>query len=223
MVDQIDHLVADGGADGLRVGSRVRSRSIRARGSSRPTSTRTRFGPAHSAWRHSFSYSRCTPSTGGIWMRAPNSRRWPVESATAGRTVGQIVPGCERVEVFASITTVDGRPQARAGRRIPHGGRPDHLRDERFYLGCDRLRYSRVVIESFGYELAPCVVTSEELEHRLAAVYHKLHVQPGQLFQMTGIQERRYWEPGYTVSEGLPRRPSTHSVTPPCRRMPSTC
>ena len=59
-----------------------------------------------------------------------------------------------------------------------------------------------MVIESFGYELAPCVVTSEELEQRLAPVYDKLHVQPGQLLQMTGIRERRYWEPGYKVSQG---------------------
>ena len=64
------------------------------------------------------------------------------------------------------------------------------------------MRYTRVVIEGFGYELAPCVVTSDELEARLAPVYDKLHVQPGQLLQMTGIQERRYWEPGYTVSQG---------------------
>ena len=64
------------------------------------------------------------------------------------------------------------------------------------------MRYTRVVIEGFGYELAPCVVTSDELEKRLAPVYQKLHVQPGQLFQMTGIQERRYWDPGYTVSQG---------------------
>jgi 3-oxoacyl-[acyl-carrier-protein] synthase III len=64
------------------------------------------------------------------------------------------------------------------------------------------LRYTRVVIEGFGYELAPCVVTSDELEKRLAPVYKKLHVQPGQLLQMTGIQERRYWDPGYSVSQG---------------------
>jgi 3-oxoacyl-[acyl-carrier-protein] synthase III len=59
-----------------------------------------------------------------------------------------------------------------------------------------------VVIEGFGYELAPCMVTSDELEQRLAQAYEKLHVQPGQLFQMTGVKERRYWDPGYTVSQG---------------------
>lgn len=64
------------------------------------------------------------------------------------------------------------------------------------------MRYSRVVIERFGYELAPSVVTSDELEQRLSTVYKKLHIQPGQLHLMTGIQERRYWEPGYTVTQG---------------------
>ncbi len=64
------------------------------------------------------------------------------------------------------------------------------------------MRYSRVFIERIGYELAPCVVTSEELEERLAPVYNSLHIQPGQLELMTGIRERRYWEPGYTVTQG---------------------
>ena len=64
------------------------------------------------------------------------------------------------------------------------------------------MRYSRVVIERFGYELAPCIVTSEELEERLAPAYRQLHIQPGQLLLMTGIQERRYWDPGYTVTQG---------------------
>ena len=64
------------------------------------------------------------------------------------------------------------------------------------------MRYSRVVIERFGYELPPCVVTSAELEERLVSVYDSLHMQPGQLEQITGIRERRYWEPGYTVTQG---------------------
>jgi len=64
------------------------------------------------------------------------------------------------------------------------------------------MRYSRVFIDSFGYELGPCVVTSAELEEQLAAVYDSLHIQPGQLEHITGIRERRYWEPGYTVTQG---------------------
>ncbi len=64
------------------------------------------------------------------------------------------------------------------------------------------MRYSRVFIESFGYELAPCVVTTAELEERLAPAYGSLHILPGQLEQITGIRERRYWPPGYTVTRG---------------------
>lgn len=64
------------------------------------------------------------------------------------------------------------------------------------------MRYSRVRLEQFGYELAPCVITSDELEERLEPAYRKLRIQPGQLEQITGIAERRYWEPGYPVSQG---------------------
>ena len=54
------------------------------------------------------------------------------------------------------------------------------------------MRYSRVFIERFGYELAPCVVTSAELEERLVPTYDSLNIEPGQLEQITGIRERRY-------------------------------
>ncbi|MGE3164095.1 MAG: 3-oxoacyl-ACP synthase III [Planctomycetota bacterium] len=64
------------------------------------------------------------------------------------------------------------------------------------------MRYSRVFIDAIGYELAPVVVTSEELEERVAPVYAKLHLQPGQLEALTGIQERRWWEPGTPLARG---------------------
>jgi len=64
------------------------------------------------------------------------------------------------------------------------------------------MRYTRARIESFGYELAPVVVTSAELEDRLAPVYRDLHIQPGQLEALTGIEERRWWEPGQSVADG---------------------
>ena len=63
------------------------------------------------------------------------------------------------------------------------------------------MRYSRARIESFGYELAPVVVTSAELEERLAPLYRELHLQPGQLEALTGIEERRWWEPGMKVGD----------------------
>ena len=64
------------------------------------------------------------------------------------------------------------------------------------------MKYSRVFIESMGYELPPVVVPSEELEQRLAPVYEALHVPPGQLEALTGISERRWWEPGYALTDG---------------------
>ena len=52
------------------------------------------------------------------------------------------------------------------------------------------MRYSRVHIESIGYELAPVVVSTAELEGRLAPVYQALRMPPGQLELLTGISER---------------------------------
>jgi 3-oxoacyl-[acyl-carrier-protein] synthase-3 len=63
------------------------------------------------------------------------------------------------------------------------------------------VRYTRARIESFGYELAPVVVTSAELEERLEPLYRELHIQPGQLEALTGIEERRWWEPGMQVGD----------------------
>jgi 3-oxoacyl-[acyl-carrier-protein] synthase III len=62
--------------------------------------------------------------------------------------------------------------------------------------------YSKTYIESFGYELAPNVVTSDDLECRLEPLYNALHLQKGQLEALTGIKERRFWDPGYKMSEG---------------------
>lgn len=64
------------------------------------------------------------------------------------------------------------------------------------------MQYSRVQIESIGYKLGPVVVTSDELESRLAPMYEKLHMPQGQLKALTGIEERRWWEEGYSLSEG---------------------
>ncbi len=64
------------------------------------------------------------------------------------------------------------------------------------------MRYSRVFIEAIGYELPPVVVTSDELEGRLKGVYDALRIPRGQLESLTGIVERRWWDPGYPISEG---------------------
>jgi len=62
--------------------------------------------------------------------------------------------------------------------------------------------YKRVFLEAFGYELPPNVVTSDDLEKRLEPVYDALHFQKGQLEAITGIRERRFWDPGYSMSDG---------------------
>lgn len=64
------------------------------------------------------------------------------------------------------------------------------------------MNYSKVFIEAFGHELAPVVVTSAELEARLEPLYQTLHMQMGQLEALTGIRERRWWEPGFPLSRG---------------------
>ena len=64
------------------------------------------------------------------------------------------------------------------------------------------MRYTRVYIDALGYELPPVVVTSRELEHRLERLYSALHLSEGQLEALTGISERRWWDPGYPLSEG---------------------
>src|SRR5713226_1529985 len=64
------------------------------------------------------------------------------------------------------------------------------------------MNYSRVYIDSLGYELAPVVVTSRELEDRLRPLYQGLRIPEGQLEALTGIVERRWWEADFPVSQG---------------------
>ena len=64
------------------------------------------------------------------------------------------------------------------------------------------LKYSNVYIDAFGYELAPNVIASEDLEEKLSPLYKKLHLQYGQLEAITGIAERRFWDPGFLMCQG---------------------
>src|SRR6516164_1037582 len=64
------------------------------------------------------------------------------------------------------------------------------------------MNYSRVYLDAIGYELPPEVVTTQELEARLRPVYQALHLTEGQLEALTGIVERRWWEPGFSVAQG---------------------
>lgn len=56
------------------------------------------------------------------------------------------------------------------------------------------MKYRNVQISALGYELAPVVVSTSELEARLEPLYRALHVAPGQVQALTGIRERRWWE-----------------------------
>src|SRR3990172_9559980 len=66
------------------------------------------------------------------------------------------------------------------------------------------MRYRRVCLESFGYVLPDEIVTTQELERRLAPVYQRLRLPEGRLEMMTGIRERRFFPVG--------TRPSSISI-----------
>jgi 3-oxoacyl-[acyl-carrier-protein] synthase-3 len=63
------------------------------------------------------------------------------------------------------------------------------------------MRYNHVCIEAFGYKLPPHVVTSAEIEKRLAPLYEKLKLAYGRLEMMSGIKERRFWDEDTKPSE----------------------
>jgi 3-oxoacyl-[acyl-carrier-protein] synthase-3 len=63
------------------------------------------------------------------------------------------------------------------------------------------LRYQNVRIGALGYSLPEEIVTSQELEARLAPLYQRLRLPEGRLELMTGIRERRFWPVGMLPSE----------------------
>ncbi|MFK8050119.1 MAG: 3-oxoacyl-ACP synthase III, partial [Halioglobus sp.] len=60
---------------------------------------------------------------------------------------------------------------------------------------------SNVVIEAIAYELPPHVITSLSLEEQITDNLEKFGLQPGNLEGLSGIAERRFWDPGTTPSE----------------------
>jgi acyl-CoA:acyl-CoA alkyltransferase len=57
-----------------------------------------------------------------------------------------------------------------------------------------------VVIETIAYELPPNRVTSAELEEQIAPTMDRLGVPRGRLEELSGIRERRFWDPGTAPS-----------------------
>lgn len=62
------------------------------------------------------------------------------------------------------------------------------------------MRWSRVHIEAISAVVPDDVLTSTEVEARLAPLYRALHLAPGQLETLTGIRERRRWPKGTRMS-----------------------
>lgn len=61
--------------------------------------------------------------------------------------------------------------------------------------------FTNVCLHTFGYELPPHKLSSEAIEKRLAPVYERLRLPFGRLEMMSGIRERRLWEPGTRPSQ----------------------
>ena len=63
------------------------------------------------------------------------------------------------------------------------------------------INYSHVCLDTFGYELPPRIITSDDIEKRLSSVYGRLRLPTGRLELMSGIKERRLWPDGTRPSE----------------------
>ena len=63
------------------------------------------------------------------------------------------------------------------------------------------MRYQNVCLESLGYALPAEILTSEEIENRLAPLYERLKLPQGRLELMSGIRQRRLWPRGMRPSE----------------------
>lgn len=60
---------------------------------------------------------------------------------------------------------------------------------------------SNVVIETIAYELPPHIITSLSLEEQISANLEKFGIPLGNLERLTGISERRFWDPGTAPSD----------------------
>ena len=63
------------------------------------------------------------------------------------------------------------------------------------------MRFKNVYIEALACHLPDNIVTSDDIEKRLAPVYERLKLPYGRLEMMTGIKERRFWNPGTSPSQ----------------------
>jgi acyl-CoA:acyl-CoA alkyltransferase len=80
------------------------------------------------------------------------------------------------------------------------------------------MQYTKVFLDALGYELPPVVVTTDELEERLSPLIVKLHIPEGEIQRLTGIEERRWWDEGHSLSRGAleaAKKALAQSAVPP--------
>jgi 3-oxoacyl-[acyl-carrier-protein] synthase III len=58
------------------------------------------------------------------------------------------------------------------------------------------MRFQNTRIAAMAHALAPDIVSSEQLEQRLAPIYERFRLRVGRLELMSGIRERRFWPKG---------------------------
>ncbi len=63
------------------------------------------------------------------------------------------------------------------------------------------MRYQHVCLESLGYCVPDEIITSDDIERRLAPLYSRLKLPEGRLELMSGIRERRLWPRGTKPSD----------------------
>ncbi len=62
------------------------------------------------------------------------------------------------------------------------------------------MRFNNTCIESVGYVLPPHVIPSSQLEEAIRPTLDRLGLPPGQLEKLSGVKERRWWDPGVQPS-----------------------
>lgn len=64
------------------------------------------------------------------------------------------------------------------------------------------MRFEHVAIEGIAHVLPPHTVTSADLESRLTGMFGRLGYPAGTIEKLTGVRERRWWDPGVRCSQG---------------------
>ncbi|WP_146462425.1 3-oxoacyl-ACP synthase III [Rubripirellula tenax] len=73
------------------------------------------------------------------------------------------------------------------------------------------MRFANVCLESIGAEIPEETWSSSDIESRLTPLYDRLKLPEGRLELMSGIAQRRVWQPG-TVPSGPSIRSANHAI-----------